>query len=266
MDTITKALARTKRASDAIDLNLFKSPASVDGRLPEMRAPMPDAESDLLSLHRLRSQHLVAFDSGDPVTRLYDMLRNQLVSLGIGPKKPVVAVAAPTRGCGTTITAVNLALSFARMPGANVLLVDANVGSNAIGRLMGLRAIHAPDGTMGAPAAGLRRVGVGSSHLHILSIPAAERPSGGVATEETFRVEEMIDQARERLRPSVVIVDLPAMLTNDGSAALVQHADAVTLVLATRETKLSDIEVCKTYIGAGKATMFVLNKCGKHGF
>jgi protein-tyrosine kinase len=63
----------------------------------------------------------------------------------------------------------------------------------------------------------------------------------------------------------MIIFDVAPVLETDETVPLVLEADSVVMVLATGGSKLSDIEVCETLLGARKNIQFVLNKSGKHG-
>jgi protein-tyrosine kinase len=272
MDNITRALKRAKeetrvRNTDLAEINLFKLSKPMRELSPEREpaAPFQDLESietEIASPAHLRAQRVVAFDSGDRITRFYDMLRNQLLNFGVERQGRVIAVVAPTHGCGTTVTAINLALSYARTPGANVLLVDANVRAPSIGCRLGQQTPAEADAHEDRLSGHLKRVEIAGLHISVLRI-AADGASNIPFT--VNRIESQIGRATQKLRPSVVILDLPPMLIADEAIALVQHADSIVLVLAFRQSKLSDLEVCKTHIGAQKETMFILNKNPKYG-
>lgn len=274
MDSITKALQRAKeengvRDTDLAEINLFKLSKPLRDHSPErgLDAPAQDLESietEIASPAHLLAQHVVAFDTGDRITRYYDMLRNQLFNFGVERKGRVVAVVAPTHGCGTTVTAINLALSFARTPGANVLLVDANVRSPSIARRLGQRTPAAAAPRENRLSGDLKRVEIAGLHINVLRF-AVDSVANFPITAGEYHMDAQIGRAKQTIRPSVVILDLPPILIADEAISLVQNADSIVLVLAFRQSKLSDLEVCKTYIGTQKETTFILNKNPKYG-
>ena len=268
MESITKALQRAKAAQpgelDFIEANLVQLASAGHGHhagsdhgalLSE-----PVGFSTVSPMH-LRPQHVIAYDSGDWKTRSYDVLRNQLSS-DKDKLVHVVAVTAPTPGCGATVTAVNLAFSFARLRAANVLLVDANARSPAIGRVFGLpRHVHhnGHDASMA-----LTTVEAGGIHVNVLRTVWDDTAKVPSAT-DTLRMMTQFERARQKLRPSVIILDVSPMLTADEAIPFVLEADSVALVLAVGQSKITDLEVCRTYLGSKRGVQVVLNKCGKHG-
>jgi hypothetical protein len=266
MEDITIALKKAKAAGGTGEVDC---PSGVKGvrpllgyrskgeRSPVETEPLPYVS---LSAAHLRSQHAAAFDSGSRVTRYYDMLRNQLVNAGEEKHPLVIAVVAPTAGCGATVTAVNLAFSFIRMR-ASVLIVDANSREPAVGRVLGLPAIASSPDESEFSSGVLTAVEVGGNRAHVLRTTG----EGETRRVNAWPIATQIEDAKRKLNPSVVILDVSPMLVADETIPLVLDADAVVLVLAARKSKLSDLEVCKTYLGAKKGVQVVLNKSGKHG-
>jgi hypothetical protein len=74
-----------------------------------------------------------------------------------------------------------------------------------------------------------------------------------------------VDGIRRTLNPSVTIVDLPPMLAADEAASLASNADAIALLLSVGQSKLSELEICKSYLGGKANVQVVLNKCRAHG-
>lgn len=231
-------------------------------REPEALDRKAKIDLETLSPAHLLSNRIVSFDSNSELTRNYDALRNQLlVDRDVSPPQ-VIAVVAPTAGCGTTTTAVNLALSFARARPASALLVDTNTRAPAIGRTLGLaaRSDTGADASYGI----LRAVMLGDLRVHVLC-SAPWTKSSSPPEENARRVELQIDHARQLLEPSITVLDVPPMLVADEASPLLQKADAVVLVLARGQSTLSDLTFCRTYLDSTKRVQIVLNKCGRHG-
>ncbi len=195
----------------------------------------------------LYSNRIIAFDSDSPMAHSYDVLRNQLLNEHKDRETRVISVTAPTIGCGTTVTAINLALSFARVPGANVLLVDANSRDPSIGNILGLT--PTPDrgsgprlvddggypGSSQPPAA----CGLGAGKI---PLPA-----------DLARMTAQVEFARQMLKPTIVLFDLPPMLSSDEVIPFVDMSDTAVIVLAIGRSKLPELEICRSYLGSEKA-------------
>lgn len=226
---------------------------------PLIRQPFDRIEVELLSPTYLYSQRIVAFHSGNYMTRCYDVLRNQIIDEKKDKPVHLIAVTAPTSGCGVTVTAINLALSFARVHGANVLLVDANIRSSAIGRLLGLPSMSRYEELTGS----LTSLEVNGTHLHLL-VPASQHAMAPIRV-DAARLMSEIELARQRLMPTVVIYDMPPILVGDELNAIVNEADTAVVVLAVGHSKRADFEVCKTFLGSREGIRVVLNRSRRHG-
>ena len=67
---------------------------------------------------------------------------------------------------------------------------------------------------------------------------------------------------KQDLKPHVVLVDLPPMLSSDDALSFLSNVDCALLVVAAEETNVPQIDVCERDL-AGKTNFLgiVLNKC-----
>ncbi len=85
--------------------------------LPQLPMTLPEPWERLRRVpfgvrkHLLSRAPLVNFFRADPAAKAFDVLRTRLLQTLKAQGWSRVAIAAPTSGCGTTFTAVNLALS-----------------------------------------------------------------------------------------------------------------------------------------------------------
>lgn len=260
MEIIARALQRAKTKPEF---------SMASGALPVDRAgarsdpnPLVDqSASTVLSPSELLSRRVVAHDSNHRITRSYDVLRNQLTTLNEGGSPGLLAVTSPTAGCGTTTAAANLAFSFARVRGANVLLIDTNLRAPSVKSVLGIASMSHSESS--AEQQDLAQVEVDGLQIHVFCphYDAARAPMKS----DIAQLSRQIEAVRRTLKPSVTILDLPPMLVADETAALAANADAVVLVLAVGQSKLSELEICKTYLDAKNNVQVVLNKCRRHG-
>jgi Flp pilus assembly CpaE family ATPase len=212
-----------------------------------------------LSPRDLLSKRVVAYDSNHKTTRSYDVLRNQLQTITQDTRSSLIAVAAPTAGCGTTTAAINLALSFSRVRGTSVLLVDANLRAPRIHTMLGL-----PTATSNTDVVQeLALADVAGIQFHVFC--PTDRIGRAPSKLDITEFSRQMDAIRRSLSPSVTIIDLPPMLIADEAASLASNADAVVLLLSVGQSKLSELEICKSYLGAKANIQVVLNKCRAHG-
>ena len=264
MESVTGTLhiARVAALAEGANIDSHQAP-DVTSRNPSLEIVLPQAfekiEAESISPTYLRSHRIVAFDSGSAMTRCYDVLRNQLINEN--KDKPVhqIAVTAPTKGCGVTVTAANLALSFARVHGAYVLLVDMNSQPPAIGSLLGLPTMSRYQELNGS----LTSVEANGTHMYVFRPGWLDNTASGRV--DASRLIAQIAQARQRVMPTVVIYDMPPVMVADELNVIVKDADSAVVVLAVGHSTVKEFEVCKTFLGSRKGVRVVLNKSRKHG-
>lgn len=231
----------------------------LNGYHPHEECP-PPLDVSPVSPTFLYSNRIIAFDSDSPMAHSYDVLRNQLLNGHRERETRVISVTAPTIGCGTTVTAINLALSFSRVPGANVLLVDANSRDPAIGDVLGL----SPRPPVEDPIRGwLTTVDIRGLRTHLLRAAwgAAKIPLPA----DLARMTAQVELARQMLKPTIVLFDLPPMLSSDEVIPFVDMSDTAVIVLAIGKSRLPELEICQSYLGSEKNMQVVLNKTKRHG-
>lgn len=264
MESVTGTL-HIARMATLLEGTSIDSRHAVDGpnRNPPLGIVLPKAfdkiEAESISPTYLRSRRIVAFDSGNPMTRCYDVLRNQLINENKDKQVHQIAVTAPTKGCGVSVTAANLALSFARVHEAYVLLVDMNNQPPAIGPLLGLPAMSHYQELNGS----LTSVEANGTHMYVLRPGWDDSTASGRI--DASRLISQVAEAQQRVMPSVIIYDMPPVMVADELNAIVKDADSAVVVLAVGHSTLSEFEVCKTFLGSRNGIRVVLNKSRRHG-
>jgi len=225
-------------------------PASSLQPLREVLAPRHDPDRLVADLAEVRidpdhaaQNHLILGHSDAAVGRLFDILRTQLLQALQERGWTRVAVTAPTRGCGATFVAANLALSLARRHAGRTVLVDLDLRAPALGERFGVQAPGAIRDllTADAPMESLFcRVGRGL----ILGLNAQVEPDAAELLQSPATaqaLEAMIDD----LSPDVVIYDLPPVLESDDVLAFLPEVDGVLLVSDGSQTSAADIRDCE---------------------
>ncbi|MFN7023926.1 MAG: hypothetical protein ACK4QP_05290 [Pseudorhizobium sp.] len=260
MKTIT-AHSRLDDDSSTVDL---KGTAHAGGR-PQTKQPaaaeaFPSEPTHVhaLSMTYLHGHRIVACCPDHRITRAYDILRNHIAHSSKRAGSLMIAVTAPASRCGTSVTAINLAFSFARSTAGCVLLVDGNGKDPAATSLLGLAplSILPRDGHLGGHVR-LDAQGVGLDLLR----PARSQQR----KDQPHQLARDLEQVRQVLQPAITIVDLPPMLGFDEAPPIVAAADVVVLVVAPRQSTRAEVAVCQTYFQPHQTVQVVLNKAQRHG-
>jgi protein-tyrosine kinase len=260
MENIRQAVERAKghpQKQSGIYLEPPRQQARHFGDAPESREQLQEVEFDSAYL---QTQRIVAYDGKDPRSRSYDMLRTEVLrSMDLEGWK-TLAVTSPTPNCGKTLTAVNLALSMARQPDREVLLVDLDLRKPRLASILGLKcnegAVGLIEGRIARHRAIVRAL-VGGSSLEVLPTVPASNSSDLVSSSAMRR---FLDEITGSSRSQIVILDVPPLLTGHDVISILPQVDCVLLVAAVGTTKVSDIQECNKFLAGTNMVRFVLNK------
>ncbi|AAV94144.1 exopolysaccharide biosynthesis domain protein [Ruegeria pomeroyi DSS-3] len=220
--------------------------ASLPATLPE---PWERLRATPLGLGRRQvgQMPLVNLHRSDPAAKAFDVLRTRLLQTLKARGWRRIGIVAPTRGCGASFTAVNLALSIARVPDSRTVLLDMNMRDPGLAGALGL-------GAPGDMRALLRGDVSYLDHLTRCSGTLAVGLGAGVAGDASELLQapasaEVLDLIQDELNPDVVICDLPAILAHDDLAAFLPRLDGVLLVADGTQTTADQIRRCQQVIG-----------------
>lgn len=214
--------------------------------------------------HQEAGSPLVNFFREDPAAKAFDLLRTRLAQTLKARGWKRVAITAPVSGCGTTFTAVNLALSMARVPGSRTILMDMNRRSPGVQEALKL-------GPCGDAAGFLD----GSVAMEDYLVRPADTLALGLGGAPDLNPAEtlqdpacaaVLEDMVLRSGASAVLYDLPPVLEHDDLAAFLPQVDGVLLVSDGTGTTAAQLEACEKLI-AGQAELLgvVLNRARKPG-
>ncbi|MDX2484288.1 MAG: CpsD/CapB family tyrosine-protein kinase [Pseudodonghicola sp.] len=202
---------------------------------------------------------LVSLFRDDPAARAFDLLRTRLMQTLRSKGWRRVAIAAPTAGCGATFTAVNLALSLARVPETRTVLMDMNRRNPGVANALGLQGVGDMEGFLrGHVATGDHLVRCSEG----LALGLADSPDRNAAeTLHDPRCTHALDEMMLSLNPDVVLYDLPPILSFDDVTAFLPQVDALLLVADGTKTTAAQIRACEDLLGdQGELLGVVLNQ------
>lgn len=215
---------------------------------------LPDART-----HATSGAPLVDYHRDHPTAKAFDLLRTRLTQALRQHGWSRIAIVAPTTGCGATFTAVNLALSLARVPGSRTVLVDLDQRKPGVAKALGLSG----DWPIGEFLMGRRlmeehMIRCSDTLALALNTQRYENASEHLHDEVACAV---LEDAEEELSPDVVLYDLPAMLEYDDLAAFLPQVDGVLLIADGTKTTKAQIEECERILeGQTELLGVVLNR------
>ena len=203
--------------------------------------------------------HCVAFSPEFSEVDYYKVLRTQLRQIGRKQNWTTIMVTSVSPGEGKTVTAINLAATFAREYSQTVLLVDADLRKQSIHRYLGY-----------ASEVGLLDCFEGRLPMNeIIAWPGIEKftvISGGRIVEESSelmgspRMQAMATELKSRYEDRYVIFDVPAVMAGADALAFAPLVDCIVVVVGVGVTCKPDLQKALEMLPAEKIAGFVLNK------
>lgn len=212
-----------------------------------------------LDERRLERERVVTHDKSNPAHLAFDTLRTRLLRALREHGWWRVAITSPTKGCGKTMVAANLAFSLARQSEIRSMVFDLDLRAPRLGQVFPetrRRRGEEADGDdagaamprdigrfldgLVAPEHFLRRIG-GNLAIALNSV----RSSNPAESMQSARTAAVLAGLWPVYQPHAAIFDMPPMLTCDDVMAFLPNIDAVLLVAAAGETRPDDIAECE---------------------
>lgn len=218
-------------------------PVVPDAALVQDRENWEALEPLDIDVRRLERNRIITYDRSDPAHAAFDVLRTRTLRAMQKHGWTRLGITSPDKGCGKTFVAVNLALSLSRQPDVHSVLMDLDLRSPAIARILGVR--H-PDPASwflngDVPASKyLRRFG-----KNLAFGLNAERVRDAAELLLAPQTATALATIQKHLSPEIVIYDLPPMLTCDDALGLLPQLDCVLLVIGGGHTRSAQVTECE---------------------
>ncbi len=213
------------------------------------------------SVEKMLENRCVCIDHDAPELDSFKVLRTQIQQRAKenGWKTMMVTSALP--GEGKTLTAVNLALTFAKEFNQTVLLVDGDLKQQNIHSRLGFSSKR-----------GLVDYLVDNRALKDLIIwPGIDKLtfiSGGKKIPESTellaspKMRELVDEMKNRYSDRFIIFDVPPLLDRADALAFAPLVDCILMVVEAGKTSINDVNRAVEFIPKEKFLGFVLNRQG----
>jgi non-specific protein-tyrosine kinase len=208
---------------------------------------------------RLIDNRGIALQSEDSAADDYKVLRTHIFRMTRTQNRRAIMVTSPRSGDGKTLTAVNLAITFAKEHRQTVLLVDADLKKPSVHRVMGF------DSGLGLADHLLQ----GTPLHEIMVWPGIEKMcvvSGGHPVVESTELlasptmGALVEEMKARYADRYVLFDAPPILDGADAIAFAQLVDCVLLVVRAGVTPYEEIGKAVESIPPDKFLGFVFNR------
>ncbi len=214
----------------------------------------------------LARHRVITAEREDPAYTAFDVLRTRLLQALSDNGWSRVAITSPTKDCGKTFTAANLAISLSRQENCRTLLLDCDMRRPSLHRVMG---VNNP-GAMGDmlrgktdPSQHLVRLGDNGIHAGrniAYGFNSIVEPYASELLQDP-RTGQTLDRIEEELEPEVMLFDLPPALYYDDVIAFRPMFDGVLLVVGGGTTTEKEIKEVERRLGESTPLLgMILNK------
>jgi protein-tyrosine kinase len=267
MERIQEAIAKARAERDALP------PGQIAGQAPA--APLPGAPATatpdsvneawqalpILHVDRKRAarHHLVAHVGGAGAAEI-DGIRTRLLQHLAAKGFCKVAIVSPTPRAGKTTLALNLGFSLGRLSDQRTIVADADLRRPQMARILGITAQHGFDRVLDGTAAlseNAMRVG---DRLAFATTQGSVRNSAELL--QSHRARAALDTIQATYAPTVMLFELPPILSSDDAMAFLGHMDCALIVAAAERNSTKDVDRCERDVASQTTVLgVVLNRC-----
>lgn len=190
----------------------------------------------------------------DPAHGAFDVLRTRLVQTLLEHGWKRVAITSPSRNCGKTFAAVNLAISLSRYEASRTILLDFDMRNPSIADVIGdTRPGKMGDFLRGKVPSELALVKFDHNELNIgpslaIGTNDAVEPYAAELAQDPSTAQSL-DRMMEEMSPDIVLYDMPPALAFDDVIAFRPHFDGVLMVVGGGETRPEDVREVMRRLG-----------------
>jgi protein-tyrosine kinase len=218
-----------------------------------------ESKNVTINIETAIQNHCIALAGEFEETNYYKVLRTQLRQIGERKNWNTLMVTSASPNEGKTVTAINLAATFAREYNHTVLLVDADLRMQMIHRYLGY------DSRLG-----LLDYLEGSAEMNdIITWPGIDKftiISGDRVVEDSSemisspRMQSLMGELKHRYDDRFVIFDAPPILGVADTLAFAPLVDGIIVVVGAGETGRNDLKEALALLPQEKIAGFVLNR------
>ncbi len=262
---IKKALNKAENEQETRERVFPVKPADPDrrhgipGKTPWQPPVYAESKTVAIDVNAAVRNHCVALSPAYTEIDYYKVLRTQLRQMDRGADWKTVMITSVSPGEGKTVTAINLAATFAREYSQTVLLVDADLRRQSIHRYLGYASDRGlPDYLESNVPMRDIMVWPGIDKFAIIS-------GGGVVADSAElmgspRMRELVAELKDRYDDRHVIFDVPPVMGCADTLAFAPLVDRIILVVGAGQTRQQDLEKALEMLPQEKVAGFVLNQ------
>jgi protein-tyrosine kinase len=172
----------------------------------------------------------------------------------------LILVTSAVPGEGKTFTALNLALSLAREPDIEVLLVDGDVVQPSLSANLGLTSRPGLTDVVADPLLDVSSIICPTSIDRLFVAPAGARRDNSPELLGSARMASLMTELAQRVAPGVVVIDSPPVLATNEAQVLSRYVGQILMVVRADLTEQRLVKEALALLDRTKPVSAVLNK------
>jgi capsular exopolysaccharide synthesis family protein len=211
-----------------------------------------------VSHEMLQRNRVISDDQRSPAAAAYKILCTQVLRRAGSRGAKALAVVSPGPREGKTLTAINLALSLSREVGQTVLLVDADLRQPSVHSYFGMAA------SPGLSEHLMRRIPLERALVNpgisdFVVLPGGEPLANSAEMLASKRMQQLVDELKNRYASRMVVFDLPPVLTSADAMAFSPFVDGTIMVVQEGRTAAEEIARAAEMLESANLIGMVLN-------
>ncbi len=236
--------------------------ANEEGKtLPVLTLPtMKDAQLLPWDSAIAKSKGIYGFDSLDPRSRPFNMVRAKLHELRAQRGWRLFGIVSATPKVGKSFIAVNLAASLSRDPRFETTAVDLDLRRATLTNMLGIQ----PEVSIKAYLEEAPGASVPTAYAlegeRLMILPTTAGPIRSAELLAGARAQSLLRAMRVAGENSLFIVDLPPVFANDDAIATMARLDAYLVVVEEGRTTQREVKDVIALMGTTRLAGVILNK------
>ena len=237
------------------------APGEADKALAAVALPPPGEAQRLDWTPELaRSRGIYGFDSLDPRSRPFNMIRAKLLELRTERGWRLFGIVSATPNVGKSFIAANVAASLSRDPRVQTTAVDLDLRRASLTNLLGIE----PKVSIRAYLEGRADADAPTAYElegeRLLILPTTAGPIRSAELLAGARSQALLRGMRIAGDNSLFIVDLPPVFANDDAATTMARLDAYIIVVEEGKTSQREVKDVAALLGTSRLAGVILNK------
>ncbi|HZC37249.1 MAG TPA: CpsD/CapB family tyrosine-protein kinase [Sphingomicrobium sp.] len=207
-----------------------------------------------------RSRGVYGFDSLDPRSRAFNMIRAKLLELRAERAWRLFGIVSATPSVGKSFIAANVAAALSRDPRVQTTAVDLDLRRASLTNLLGIE----PKVSIRAYLEGEPGADMPTAYAlegeRLVIVPTVAGPIRSAELLAGSRAQALLRGMRVAGDNSLFIVDLPPVFANDDAATTMARLDAYIIVVEEGKTTQREVKDVAALLGTSRLAGVILNK------